>query len=69
MKLDAIQKQEILNSLNIVQQFVENVQIQKNCNTCIHYDNDKCALVGATPPHNVIDSGCETWEVFDEMPF
>jgi len=69
MKIDAIQKQEILNSLNIIQQFVENVKIQTNCNTCIHYDNDKCALVDAVPPHNIIDNGCESWKVFDDIPF
>lgn len=69
MKLDAIQKQEILNALNTVQQFVEGVKTHTNCNTCIHYENDKCALVNATPPHHVIDNGCESWEVFDKIPF
>ncbi len=49
---------------------IEKIEVQTSCVDCINYKNEKCALVNAAPPMEVLFKGCEKW-TYDEtsIPF
>ncbi len=70
MKIDALEQQRIIDSLNNIRAFVESLEPQKNCHSCLHFQKSVCDLSsGQTPPPNIILAGCAKWEIFLTPPF
>lgn len=70
MKIDALEQQRIVDSLNNIRFFVESLEPQKNCHSCAHFQKNVCALAGdQVPPPNVILNGCPKWEIYLTPPF
>jgi hypothetical protein len=70
-KIDAKEKQKLLNSLNLIQSFVENLEDQKSCYSCKHYVDSigGCELYMQNPPAHIKPIGCEGWVIFDDIPY
>lgn len=69
MKINIKRQSELIDSINNIRFFIESLETTEDCASCLHWKNDKCALVDKTPPIDVIKNGCEVWEVFDSIPF
>jgi hypothetical protein len=69
MKIDATQQKELLNSLENLKAFIESLEVQQGCISCVNW-KDGCKLANyQQPPQHVIISGCEAWEIFDTIPY
>lgn len=76
MKIDAAEQKELLFAVEKLRSFIENLETKKGCISCYNWsggDGSKwpagCSLAqGKTPPKDVIENGCEKWEIFDEIP-
>ncbi len=73
MKIDAIEQKELLIAINTIRAFIENLETKKSCASCEHWQggggNGGCLLANkAVPPQNIIENGCNKWEVFN-IPF
>lgn len=78
MKIDAAAQTELLQAVEKLRSFIENLEVKKSCLCCYHWSGGcktkngwegKCKLYDATPPQEVIANGCEEWKIFDEIPF
>ena len=79
MKIDAAQQKELLQAVEILRSFIENLETKKGCISCYNWSggcdtkagwNGGCKLAGgAQPPQDVIQNGCESWELFDSIPY
>lgn len=78
MKIEIAKQQELLRCIDTLRSFVEHLNIQKSCVSCYNWTggsyangkwNGKCKLVDKTPPPAICETGCEKWEIFDEIPF
>lgn len=69
MKIDAAKQKELLESINIIRNFIESLETSKSCFTCENWKNDGCRLAdGQIPPNHIILSGCASWQIWDEIP-
>lgn len=70
MLIDAKQKHELLKAVDEIRGFIENLESQSSCFTCLHFDSNSCNLAqGQTPPKEILQNGCPSWEVFDSIPY
>jgi len=70
MKIDALEQQTIIDSLNNIRAFVESLEPQKSCHSCSHFYKNVCDLAqGQTPPPNIVLTGCPQWEIYLTPPF
>lgn len=47
---------------------IENLPIEKSCNTCLNYNHPHCILVNAIPPAEIFKSGCERYHLDENSP-
>lgn len=77
MKIDIAKQQELLRSIDNIRSFIEHLPVQKSCSSCKHWSGGgytdkwkgKCKLVDKTPPLMICETGCEQWELWDEIPY
>ncbi len=77
MKIDAMQQSELLQAVETLRSFIENLETRKSCGSCAFWDGGYNANVkggcklaaGEMPPPDIIQNGCNSWKVFDEIPF
>ena len=68
-KITALEQKELVDALDLVRAFVENLETEKSCLSCLNLKHDKCTLAGRTPPDHVLKKGCDSWVIFDEIPY
>lgn len=72
MKLDPFDKEKLLDSVNHVRGFIEQLEIQKSCISCVSYDAEsyQCGASSAmVVPEEVRAIGCPSWDFLDSIPF
>jgi hypothetical protein len=70
MKIDATKQKELLASLEEMKIFIESLEVQEGCISCINWQKDGCKLANfQRPPDNIVANGCEAWQIFDEIPY
>ena len=71
MKIDARIQQEILSYLIQVQSYVEHLEPQKSCGSCKYFLESlgACEKYMQNPPEHIKKEGCESWEIFNAIPF
>ena len=68
MKIDATKQKELMEAIDLIRSFVENLEPQKSCNSCCHWDSGCNLYNKAIPPQDIITNGCDKWEIF-YIPF
>jgi hypothetical protein len=69
-KIDATKQKQLLESLEVLKEFIECLETEKGCISCAHWKNDACSASNdKVPPPEVIKSGCKTWMIFDSIPY
>lgn len=69
MKISPMQKYNIQSALLLLSEFINTLEAEKSCDSCLHF-NDGCALaLGAMPPKEILSTGCKQWENKFEIPF
>lgn len=68
-KITALEQKELIEAIDKIRAFVENLQTEKSCLSCLHLKGDKCELAGRVPPDHVLKKGCDSWEIFDSIPY
>lgn len=70
MKIDATKQKQLLESLEVLKEFIECLETEKGCISCAHWYRDACAASGGQiPPPEVVKSGCDSWVIWDSIPF
>lgn len=80
MKIDAAQQKELLQAVETLRSFIENLETKKGCISCYNWRGGStktgekwlggCAIAGGDmPPQEIIENGCEHWKIFDDIPF
>ena len=68
MKIDAQKQTQLLEAINLVRNFIEEMEPQKSCGSCLYWDG-QCGLYKEIPPSDIITNGCPDWAAQDEIPF
>ena len=68
-KITALEQKELVEAIDKVRAFIENMQTEKSCLSCLNFQQDKCTLANAAPPSHIIKKGCDSWVIFDEIPY
>ena len=68
-KITALEQKELIDALDLVRARIENMETEKSCLSCLNLQQGKCTLAGRTPPDHVLKKGCDSWVIFDEMPY
>ena len=68
-KIDATNKRELLEHVDALRNFIENLEDDKKCSSCLHWSSGCQISGGAMPPTDIINSGCKQWVVFDTIPY
>lgn len=69
MKIDPIEKRNLLEAIDLVRSFIEQQETTKGCISCVNW-KDGCKLAqGQTPPSDIIKNGCPAWEIWDIIPY
>jgi hypothetical protein len=69
MKIDATNKRELLEHIDALRSFIEHLDDDRDCKSCINWDQGCKVSGGIMPPPEVQEKGCKSWVVFDEIPF
>lgn len=71
IKIDAKEKRELLNAITTLQAFIENLEVDKSCESCMHFEPQTrgCEKFMQKPPEHIIKAGCLEWELFPAPPF
>lgn len=67
--MDAFKKSELLQAAETLRNFIEEIKVQKSCLSCFNWDNGCGIAQGQTPPKEVMEEGCPSWLLFDEIPY
>ena len=68
-KIDVTDKKALLEHLDALRSFIEHLEDDASCETCLHWDQGCKKSGGAMPPSDVINKGCKQWVVWDEIPY
>lgn len=71
-KIDAVKKEKLLECVNYIRNFIEELPSQNSCASCLQWNDETkgCKVSGGqTPPEDVQKNGCQSWVVWDEIPF
>lgn len=58
----------LLTAIEQIRQFIEELPIEKSCDSCQHYKNFLCGLCNEMPPKEIADKGCAQWEEDQDTP-
>lgn len=61
-------KLAILDALQTLLSFCEEIEVEKSCNTCTFYEEKRCTWYDSVPPETVVNAGCESWCLDPESP-
>ena len=70
--IDAVKKEKLLECVNYIRNFIEELPSQKSCASCLQWDseNEGCKVSGGQkPPEYIQKNGCPSWVIWDEIPF
>lgn len=70
--IEVLKKEKLLECLDYIRNFIEEMPAQKTCVSCLNWDHDKngCKVSNLqTPPPHVQKNGCSSWEIWDFIPF
>ena len=68
-KITALEQKELVEAIDKVRAFIENMETEKSCLSCASMQQGKCLLAGRVPPDHVLKKGCDSWVIFDEIPY
>ena len=71
MIIDAKEKRDLLEAVTTLQAFIENLEVNKSCHSCAHFESltQGCEKFMQKPPVHIIKEGCPDWELFPTPPF